>query len=53
MSESETALEPDADPELGLQRKIVRQEGEGPSLIPSPEDARKNGLLRKVEDDGA
>jgi len=53
MSDTDPALVPDADPDLSLQRKIRRQEGEGPSLIPRPQDARKAGLLRKVEDSGA
>ncbi len=43
----------DGDLDVTLQRKIVSQEGEGPSLIPTPEDARKSELLRKVEDEGA
>lgn len=53
MSEADPVLTPDNDPSLNLQRKIRRQEGEGPSMIPTPEDRRKAGLLRKVEDSGA
>ncbi len=53
MPDTEPSLAEDADPQLDLQRKVVRQEGEGPSLIPTPEESRKAGLLRKVEDEGA
>lgn len=53
MSEADPALTPDNDPNLNLQRKIRRREGEGPSAIPTPEESRKTGLLRKVEDSGA
>ena len=50
---SDPALAPDNDPNLNLRRKIRRWEGEGPSAIPTPEESRKAGLLRKVEDSGA
>ena len=53
MSETDPALIPDNDPNLDLQRKIRRREGEGPSMIPTVEERRKAGLLRKVEDSGA
>lgn len=53
MSDTDPALTQDSDETLALQRKIERQEGEGPSLIRTPEDIRKAELLRKVEDSGA
>ena len=53
MSDTEPVLVPDSDPNLDMQRRIRRREGEGPSLIPTPEEARKAGLMRKVEDSGA
>ncbi len=53
MSDSDPVIVPDHDESLALQRKIQREQGEGVSEIPTPEDARKEGLLRKVEDDGA
>jgi len=53
MSDTEPVLVPDTDANLDMQRKIRRREGEGPSMIPTPEEARKAGLMRKVEDSGA
>jgi len=53
MPDTEPVLVPDTDANLDLQRKIRRQEGEGPSLIPTPEETRRARLMRKVEDSGA
>ena len=53
MSDTDSTLAQDTDEALALQRKIERQEGEGQSLIQTPEDIRKAELLRKVEDSGA
>ena len=44
--------ENDTDRAEALQEKIEDAEGAGPSLIRTPEDARKENLIKKVENEG-
>ena len=44
--------EHDTDRADALQEKIEDTEGSGPSLIRTPEEARKENLIRKVQSEG-
>ncbi len=44
--------EHDTDRAEALQEKIEDAEGSGPSLIRTPEEARKENLIKKIESEG-
>jgi hypothetical protein len=52
MAEQRPINTPDIDRARALQEKIANGMGDGPSLVRTPEEARKAALIHKIENGG-